>query len=213
MPRLALIKIINNNPQLAKNEQTSWHLKSMLADDCPKTEDKRYVNAILMARSHIVAQMVGSQGLESVDILLPRLTRQLVDFTGLQDAVAAWAVSVWAEALGIVENWQPTAMKIPILREEQERQERKFLEQYKQAFDETKTASTEECRREILSCSGEIVTRDISQHDTDTQDKERREKQIALLLGQIIGVGGRLSSQFTTIGGAIASQITIISGE
>ena len=201
------------NPQLVKNEQTSWRLKSMLADDCPKTEDKRYVNAILMARSHVVTQMMGSQGLERTDVLLPRLTRQLVDFTGLQDALAAWAVSVWAEALGIAENWQPTAMKIPILREEQERQERKLLEQYRQVFGETKTASTEECRGKILNDSCEIVTQDISQHGTDTQYKDRHEKQIALLLGQIIGVGCRLSSQFTTMGGAIASQITVISGE
>ena len=104
MPRLALKKIIQANPELAKDGQ---RLKSMLADECPKSEDKRYVNAIQMAQANVVAQMIGSQGSESADILLPRLTHVLVDSTGLQDDLAAWAVSAWAEALGIATNWQP----------------------------------------------------------------------------------------------------------
>lgn len=34
-----------------------------------------------------------------------------------------------------------------------------------------------------------------------------REEQISLLLGQIVGVGGKLNSQLISVGGAIASQI------
>lgn len=35
-----------------------------------------------------------------------------------------------------------------------------------------------------------------------------REEQISLLLGQIVGVGGKLSSQLIAMGGALASQIS-----
>lgn len=34
-----------------------------------------------------------------------------------------------------------------------------------------------------------------------------REEQLSILLGQIVGVGGRLASQLTSVGGALASQI------
>jgi hypothetical protein len=110
MPRSALKKIVQENPDIVKDEQ---RLKSMFADLCPKPEDKRYVNAIRMAQSHVVAQMAGSRGSEPTDILLPRLTHVLVDSTGLPDDLAGWAVSAWAEALGIATNWQPPVAKTP----------------------------------------------------------------------------------------------------
>ena len=40
-----------------------------------------------------------------------------------------------------------------------------------------------------------------------------REEQIAILLGQILGVGAKLSGQFIAFGGKIASQIEKIAGE
>ena len=104
MPRAILVEIIQGNPQLAKDGS---RLKSMLADRCTKSEEKKYVHAILTAQSHIVPEMMGSHKLESADIMLPRLTHVLSDCTGLQDDLAVWTVSAWAAALGIVQDWQP----------------------------------------------------------------------------------------------------------
>jgi ribosomal protein L10 len=40
-----------------------------------------------------------------------------------------------------------------------------------------------------------------------------REEQISLLLGQIVGIGAKLSGQFIAIGGALASQIVKLAEE
>jgi len=111
MPRAILIEIIQGNPQLAKDGS---RLKSMLADRCTKSEEKKYVHAILTAQSHVVPEMIGSQGLEPIDVLLPRLAHVFADSTGLPDELAAWAISAWAEALGIATNWQFSEVKQPI---------------------------------------------------------------------------------------------------
>jgi hypothetical protein len=117
MPRSALKKIILEHPDLAL--EVKFLTDSFFEDYFPESnsEEKRYVSAILMAQIHIAPQMLGSQGIdltksqniESPDILFPRLTRVLIDSTGLPDELAVYAVSAWAEALEIAMNWHPAA--------------------------------------------------------------------------------------------------------
>ncbi len=45
---------------------------------------------------------------------------------------------------------------------------------------------------------------------TEVSKWPTREEQIAMLLGQIVGVGAKLSSQLNAMGGALASQIKTI---
>ncbi len=92
----------------------SNRLKSLLHDEAP--EAKREISVLMLALDERVPQdLMRVQSGEPLTSLRPRLARRLIDEKALDRGASDWAVSTWAQGLGVAapEDYAPSRMLPP----------------------------------------------------------------------------------------------------
>ncbi len=97
LPRQKLIEIIARDRSIIENAK---RCEAMLKDLC-HNEHKSEIKALCEAIKDGILEDLKNTSSLSVEVLFPRLSKQLSDNSGLRDDLARWAVESWAIALDL----------------------------------------------------------------------------------------------------------------